>query len=930
MSTEDLVNRLAELLQRQHDSMEEERLEGKKREEKMQILLETALAKVPEINRSESKIPSNATPAPVLVHNASLREFTTWRQKFTDYILLTGVSKASNDRQKAVLRSLLDDEWFRITKFALNIKMEDVNTTVETIMTQMQEHLRSQRNIVLDRKEFYSRNQQPDEKFDDYYIALQEIAAFCDFCQNCINQQYRDRIVTGIHQEDTVKDLLSEKDLTLEKAVAICRANENASNDTESLSATASGINRVSKYKKPDPQQYQRVDNTNENRFSRIQPWRGRGNPQRYSRMQPDQRDSRPQFVRYQPDQRDHRNYYERNKPPDKKYGASGEHFNEKILCEFCGRWHVRNQCPARYQDCAKCGKKGHYARVCINTVSDEDEEEYEEDNAWRITVAGVNETSLWKKTPKIVISADYSGNECKLEATPDTGAEMSVIGTEQAQKLGANVDNLKPSSHKLYAADRKKLTCLGVIPVTLKLGEQTTDANLVVVSEIKGFLLSWYHAKELKILPECFPEQICKVSEQDVRNEIRPTKPPICPDKYPSIKTRQEHERQLKENFKSVFEIEEKLQPMQGKPMRILLTEDAIPFALTSPRSLPFAWKEQIKNQLDEMLQKNIIKEVTGPTDWCHPMVPVAKKNSKEVRLCVDLTRLNQFVRRGAHPVLTPHEAVSSIAKGSRFFAKMDAHAGYWQVPIAESDQELTTFITPWGRYKFLRAPMGLSISGDEYNRRGDEALQSIKNTVKIVDDILVFDDDYQQHLNNVWEVLNKCKENKITLNLKKFHFAQDEVDYCGYHLNKDGFAPDKDKLSAIIKFEAPTNITELRSFLGLVNQLSQFSSEISTVAEPLRHLLKKNHEWTWSADHENSFAKVKEALSSPPILAYYDPKLPVKLETDAARLKGLGYACLQQHGNSWKLVDCGSRFLADREYMYATIDLEMLAIGQ
>ena len=170
MSTEDLVNRLAELLQRQHDSMEEERLEGKKREEKMQILLETALAKVPEINRSESKIPSNATPAPVLVHNASLREFTTWRQKFTDYILLTGVSKASNDRQKAVLRSLLDAEWFRITKFALNIKMEDVNTTVETIMTQMQEHLRSQRNIVLDRKEFYSRNQQPDEKFDDYFM----------------------------------------------------------------------------------------------------------------------------------------------------------------------------------------------------------------------------------------------------------------------------------------------------------------------------------------------------------------------------------------------------------------------------------------------------------------------------------------------------------------------------------------------------------------------------------------------------------------------------------------------------------------------------------------------------------------------------------------------------------------------------------------
>ena len=111
-------------------------------------------------------------------------------------------------------------------------------------------------------------------------------------------------------------------------------------------------------------------------------------------------------------------------------------------------------------------------------------------------------------------------------------------------------------------------------------------------------------------------------------------------------------------------------------------------------------------------------------------------------------------------------------------------------------------------------------------------------------------------------------------------------------------------------------------------MNQLSQFSSDIATVAEPLRHLLKKNHEWLWTADHEKSFAQVKEVLSKPPILAYYDPKLPVILETDAAKLKGLGYALLQKHGQRWKLIDRGSRFLTDTESRYATIELEMLAI--
>ena len=111
-------------------------------------------------------------------------------------------------------------------------------------------------------------------------------------------------------------------------------------------------------------------------------------------------------------------------------------------------------------------------------------------------------------------------------------------------------------------------------------------------------------------------------------------------------------------------------------------------------------------------MEDKRIIKEVKEPTEWCHPIVPVAKKGTTDVRICVDLTKLNKYVRRGAHPVITAHDAVSGVTKNSKYFTTMDAKTGYWQTEIAEEDQELTTFITPWGRYKFLRAPMGLSIS--------------------------------------------------------------------------------------------------------------------------------------------------------------------------------------------------------------------------
>ena len=354
---------------------------------------------------------------------------------------------------------------------------------------------------------------------------------------------------------------------------------------------------------------------------------------------------------------------------------------------------------------------------------------------------------------------------------------------------------------------------------------------------------------------------------------------PPICPDKIPSAKVKEAHKAELLKTFESVFDVSKELKTMKGKPMRILLREDAVPFALTAPRHIPFAWRDQVKSQLEEMVQKGIIKEVKEPTEWCHPMLIRPKKDSKEARICVDLTKLNKYVRRGAHPVSLAHDVVSGITKGSELYTTFDAKAGYWQIAIDEEDQDLTCFITPWGRFKFLRAPMGLSISGDEYNRRGDEALQSITSTAKIVDDIITYEENYQNHLNNVWTILNKCREHGITLNLNKFKFAEAEVEYCGYHLSKEGFTPNGKKIKAIVNFKTPENLKELRSFLGMVNQLGQFSAEISKLAEPLRPLLKKGYEWTWSEEHEKSFSAVKEALSKPPVLGYYDPKLPVVL---------------------------------------------------
>jgi hypothetical protein len=135
--------------------------------------------------------------------------------------------------------------------------------------------------------------------------------------------------------------------------------------------------------------------------------------------------------------------------------------------------------------------------------------------------------------------------------------------------------------------------------------------------------------------------------------------------------------------------------------------------------------------------------------------------------------TRLNKFVLRPTHPTRTPRDVVAEIDSECRFYTSFDAANGYYQIPLHPSSQHLTTFMTPWGRYKFLRAYMGLSCSGDKYNRRADVAFAAVSNTVRVVDDLLRFDRTFPEHVRGVCEVLQAARDAGITFSKEKFRFA-------------------------------------------------------------------------------------------------------------------------------------------------------------
>ena len=366
----------------------------------------------------------------------------------------------------------------------------------------------------------------------------------------------------------------------------------------------------------------------------------------------------------------------------------------------------------------------------------------------------------------------------------------------------------------------------------------------------------------------------------------------------------------------------------LKGEPINIELVDGAKPYQLTTPRRVSIPYLPKLKEELEEMEKIGVIKPVKEPTAWCHPIVVVPKQEDK-IRICLDLTKLNVNVKREVHQLPSVEETLAKIGKG-KWFAKLDANHGYWQMPLNEDSQKLCTFITPFGRYFPTRGPFGLTSMPEIFSRKMDIMVEGLSNVVKSMDDFLVFAEDEGTLEEKVDELLKIMQEWGMTLNRKKCIFKAKKVQFLGYNISAEGIYPVEERLQAIKKMNPPKNLSEFRSFLGMAQQLARFCPQYSETANPLRDLLSTKNCWVWTEVHTNAFQKIKEILCTPPVLAMYDVNRKTKIRTDGSKLNGISVILLQQHDdNIWKPVDCRSRYLSTTEKGYAPIEIEMLAIS-
>uniref|UniRef100_A0A8C5WEL0 ribonuclease H n=1 Tax=Leptobrachium leishanense TaxID=445787 RepID=A0A8C5WEL0_9ANUR len=330
---------------------------------------------------------------------------------------------------------------------------------------------------------------------------------------------------------------------------------------------------------------------------------------------------------------------------------------------------------------------------------------------------------------------------------------------------------------------------------------------------------------------------------------------------------------------------------------------------------------KDKVVNELERMFRLGIIAPEEEATPWVSAMAAAVKKDGT-VRICIDPVHLNKALLRPHHPLKTVEQVIADMPQ-AKVFSILDAKCGFWQIPLdEESSTTLTTFMTPFGRCKFLWMPYGIS-TGSEVFQRCMEQLFAGQPCEIVVDDILIWGSSVEEHDKWLKCILDRARAINLQLNPTKCRFRVSEVPYVGHLLADKGVKPDPEKTKAIHQMPVPEDKPALQRFLGMTNYLSKFIYRYSEIMSPLHQLLLQDAEWCWTEQHAAAVNTIKAHLTSPPVLQYFDVHKPVILSADASQ-HGLGAVCLQDD----RPVAFTSRALTETEARYAQIEKGLLGL--
>ena len=808
-------------------------------------------------------------PSPMNVKGDLVNNWEFFKQQWQDYEVATGLDKQEQKIRLATLRSAMGKDCLQIF---LNLKLsseqqQDMNECIEAL----EAYFKPKRNVVYERYLFNMCQQNPDEPVDGYVNRLRKAASTCQF-GTLTEELIRDRLVIGLRDHATKLRLLKEDSLDINKALNICRSSEVA---TLQLKAMKS----------------EETKSTEE-----VHALSGRQNNKAKSRNQYNGKKKTRDLVS---DPRKHRE-------PNSKQRA--------YQCYRCGgkQRHTLEKCPAFGHECKACKKPNHFASVCkssqkrpikqMTELSDDEQETDTEEFFYKLEEV----SSVQARGKQLYTSLEFADPNAryktKLDCHLDTGATCNVLTHRDLSVIcQTGHPALQASKVKLRLFNGAVMKPVGEVALNVqKEGQSPHVLKFQVIEGDSKPLLSaetWETLELLKI--NCNPTpQVNSICE----NQTNLTKEKILQD------------------YKDVFE-------GLGNIGKASLTFDPeVTPVHHAPRRIAVTLHKEVKAKLEELEKKNIIVKETEPTDWISSMVVVAKPG--KIRICLDPKDLNKAVRRPKYQMSTLQEVLPKLSK-AKVFTTLDAKDGFYQISLDERSSKLTTFWTPFGRFRYLQMPFGVNAAPDEFECKLHEQLCDLDGVEVLRDDILVagtgdtIEEANADHDANLLALLQRARKVNLKFNSKKLNLLKPEVKYMGHVLSTEGVKPDPDKIQAVSKMPKPTCKQETLSLLGFVNYLAKFLPRLSEVAQPIRDLTTKNAVFVWSRQHDEAFEQVKKLVTEHPVLRYYDMNEEVTVQCDASE-KGVG-ATLLQNGQP---VAFASGTLSQVEQRYAQIEKECLAI--
>ena len=343
-------------------------------------------------------------------------------------------------------------------------------------------------------------------------------------------------------------------------------------------------------------------------------------------------------------------------------------------------------------------------------------------------------------------------------------------------------------------------------------------------------------------------------------------------------------------------------------------------------PRRIPIHKREIVEQEIQKMLAKGVIEPCDGP--WSSPIVLVAKKDGS-ARVCVDFRQLNSVTKKTAYPLVRIEDNLDAL-QGAKWYSTLDLLAGFWQVEVAPQDREKTAFsVGGAGLWSYTTMPMGLCGAPGTFQRLMEHVLAGLQWNIALLylDDIIVFSQTFDQHLQRLGMVLTRLQEAGLKLKPSKCVLLKKRVEFLGHIVSEQGVEVDPKKVDKVKEWPVPENLTQVRSFLGLCAYYRRFIPDFSKVAKPLTMLSEKDVSFSWQEPQQKAFEHLKRLLTSTPVLAYPKEGCPYILDTDASNV-GIGAVLSQVQNGEERVIAYASKTLNRAQRNYCVTRRELLAI--